>query len=80
MIKTTAFSSQTDGSGTFTVATWNICSGWDGGLESDLWEMGTMGVDIAFFTDTNFMRRIYTRSSSEYLVRATKDQHSSWGS
>ena len=44
--------SRADGSGTFSVATWNIRSGRNGGLESALRTLESLEVDLAFLTET----------------------------
>ncbi|KAL7524163.1 hypothetical protein ACHAXR_000463, partial [Thalassiosira sp. AJA248-18] len=62
--------SRTDGSGTFSVATWNIRSGRNGGLESACRAMGSLGVDIAFFQEAKLTGGIHTRFSSGYSIVA----------
>ena len=63
--------SQTNGSGTLKLATWNIRSSRNGGLESACRAMGLMNVNIAFMQDeTKLTGGIYTRYTSEYLVLA----------
>ena len=63
--------SRTDGSGTFTVATWNIRSGRAGGLESALRAAKSLGVDIILLTEAKLTQGIYARNSSGYSVLAT---------
>jgi len=69
--------SRTDGSGTFSIATWNIRCGRDGGLESALRALESLGVDIAILTEAKLTGGIYTRSDREYSVVAT-DAKSAW--
>mmetsp|Transcript_4235 Transcript_4235/g.9583 ORF Transcript_4235/g.9583 Transcript_4235/m.9583 type:complete len:273 (+) Transcript_4235:12554-13372(+) len=64
--------SQTDGRGTFSIATWNIQSGRNNGLESSSQVMVSMGVDIGFLQETKLTQGIYTRRFDEYNVFATK--------
>ena len=64
--------SRTDGSGTFTVATWNIRSGRAGGLESALRAAKSLGVDLILLTETKLTQGIYARRSSGYTVLATE--------
>ena len=63
--------SRTDGSGAFKLATWNIRSGRNGGLESALRALDALEVDIALLTETKLTKGIYTRWSSSYSVIAT---------
>jgi hypothetical protein len=63
--------SRADGSGSITVASYNIRSGCNGGLESALRAMEAMGVDIGIFQETKITGGIYTRSSSGYSVVAS---------
>ena len=63
--------SQADGSGSITVASYNICNGCNGGLESALRAMEAMGVDIGIFLETKITSGIYPRSSSGYSVVAS---------
>jgi hypothetical protein len=63
--------SQADGSGFFTLATLNVCSGRNGGLESALWAMATTGVDCVVFTETKITDVIYTRFSLGYNIFAS---------
>ncbi|KAL7524510.1 hypothetical protein ACHAXR_000605 [Thalassiosira sp. AJA248-18] len=62
---------RTDGSGTFSVATWNIRSGRNGGLEPACRAMSSLGVDIAFLQEAKLTRGIHTRFSSGYSIVAT---------
>ena len=62
---------QAEGSGSFTVASYNIRSGSNGGLESALRAMKLMGVDCGVFLETKLTEGIYTRWSSGYDVRST---------
>ena len=71
--------SQADGSGTLAVATWNIRSGRNLGLESALRAMASMAVDICLLTETKLTDRIYTRKSSGYEVVATNAVSKSQG-
>ena len=63
--------SQADGSGTLAVATWNIRSGRNLGLESALRAMESMAVDICLLTETKLTDGIHTRKSSGFEVVAT---------
>ena len=65
-------SSQPDDSGTFTVASWNICNGRNGGLESTVRAMGSLGVDFAFLQETKLTDGIYSRNTGRYSVLATR--------
>ena len=63
--------SQSDGSGSIPVASWNIHNGHSGGLESALRAMEALGVDIGILLETKVTGRIYTRFSSGYSVVAS---------
>jgi hypothetical protein len=63
--------SQTDGSGSIVVATWNISNGRNGRLESALRSMEAMGIDLGVFLEIKLMGRIYTWNSSQYSVVAS---------
>ena len=63
--------SQAEGSGLFTVASYNIQSGCNGGLESALGAMKLMGVDCGVLLETKLTKGVYTRWSSGYNVRST---------
>ena len=63
--------SRTDGSRTISVASWNIRSGRNGGLESACRAMDSMGVGIGVLQETKITNDIYTRSASGYAVVAT---------
>ena len=63
--------SRTDGSGTFSVATWNIRSGRNGGLESALRALEQANVDLAFLTEAKLTGGIHTRRGNGYDVIAT---------
>ena len=52
--------SQTDGSGSITVATWNIRNGHNGELDSALRVMEAMGVDLGVLLETKLTGGIYT--------------------
>jgi hypothetical protein len=51
--------SQTDGSGFIAVASWNICYGQNGGLESALQAMEATEVDLRVFLETKLIGGIY---------------------
>ncbi len=53
-----------EGSGSFTIALYNIQSGHNGGLESALQAMKLMGVDCGVFLETKLTKGVYTRWSS----------------
>ena len=53
------------------IGTWNIQSGRSTRLETTLWALGKVGVDLCFLTETKLMGGIYTQFSSEYRVLAT---------
>ena len=64
--------SQMDGSGTLVdVATWNICSGRNGGLESALQAMKVMALDICILTEVKLTASIYAKVSSGYSTVTT---------
>ena len=63
--------SRTDGSETFSVTTWNICCGRNGGLESALRAMDSMGIGVAFLMETKLAKGIYIRCTSRYQVLAS---------
>jgi hypothetical protein len=58
--------SQTDGSGSITAAIWNIHISRNGGLESALWTMEAMDVNLGVFLETKLTGRIYTWNLSGY--------------
>jgi hypothetical protein len=60
-----------DGSGFFTLATFNVLSGRNGGLESALRAMAAAGVDCGVFMKTKITDDIYTQFSSGYNVFAS---------
>jgi hypothetical protein len=55
----------------FTVASYNIQSGLNGGLESALRAMKQMGVDCGILLATKLTEEVYTRWSSGYNIRST---------
>jgi hypothetical protein len=63
--------SRADGSGFFTLATFNVRSGRNGGLESALRAMVATEVDCGVFTETKITDDIYMRFSSGYNVFAS---------
>eukprot|EP00957_Ditylum_brightwellii_P141063 10746548-Ditylum_brightwellii.AAC.1 len=67
MVRTDA-PSQTGGSGTFSVASWNIHNDRNGGLESACRGLDLLGVDIGFLQETKLTRGIYTCFSSGYKI------------
>jgi hypothetical protein len=62
---------QAEGSGLFTVASYNIQSSRNGGLESALQAMKQMGVDCGILLETKLTKGVYTRWSSGYNVQST---------
>ena len=62
MVESQGVPSQTDGSGTFAVGTWNVRSGRKGGLESTLRVMGSMDVDLVLLAETKLIDGYYTRN------------------
>jgi hypothetical protein len=64
-------SSQPDGSGSISFASFNIRSGHNGGLEGALRAINQLGVDIGFLLETKLTGGIYTRYSSGYTVLAS---------
>ncbi len=62
---------QAEGSGLFTVASYNIQSGCNGGLESALQAMKLMGVDCGVLLETKLTKGVYTCWSSGYNIRST---------
>jgi hypothetical protein len=63
--------SQAEGSGSFTVALYNIRSSRNGGLESALQAMKQMGIDCGVLLETKLTEGVYTRWSSGYNVQST---------
>ncbi len=63
--------SQTDGSGSIAIASWNIRNGCNGGLESTLQATEAMGVDLGVFLETKLTGGIYTWNLSGYSVVAS---------
>ncbi len=64
--------SRAEGSGSFTVASYNIRSGCNGGLESALQAMKLMGVDCGILLETKLTVVVYMRWSRGYNVRSTR--------
>jgi hypothetical protein len=62
---------QAGGSGLFTVASYNIQSGCNGGLESALQAMKQMEVDCGVLLETKLTKGVYMHWSSGYNVRST---------
>jgi hypothetical protein len=62
--------SRPDGSGSIALASFNIQSGRNGGLEAALRAMDQLGVDIGFLVETKLMGGIYTRHLLGYNVLA----------
>ena len=71
VVEATDAPSRNDGSETFTVATWNIRCGRNGGLESALRALESLEVDIAILTEAKLTKGIYTRGGRGYQVLAT---------
>ncbi len=63
--------SQAEGSGLFTVASYNIQSSRNGGLESALRAMKQMGVDCGILLETKLTKGVYMCWSSRYNVQST---------
>ena len=73
-------SSRTEDSGTtFNVASWNIRSGRNGGLESACRALALMDTNIAFLSETKLTQGIYTRSSAGYSIIASDAPSASQG-
>ena len=72
-------SSQTDDSGTFSIATWNILSGRGGGLESSCRALEVANVDIVVLQETKLTDGIYTRYLSGYRIVASNAQSKQQG-
>ena len=53
------------------IGTWNTQSGRNTRLETALWVLGKVGVDLCFLTETKVTDGIYTQLSSDYHVLAT---------
>jgi hypothetical protein len=68
-----------DGSGSVAIASFNIQSGRNGGLEAALRAMDQLGVDIGFLVETKLTGGIYTRHLSGYDVLALTATLSSSG-
>jgi hypothetical protein len=62
---------QAEDSGLITMASYNIRSGCNGGLESSLRAMKLVGVDFGDLLETKLTKGVYTCWSSGYNVRAT---------
>jgi hypothetical protein len=62
---------QAEGNRSFTMASYNIQSGHNGGLESALQAMKLMGVDFGVLLETKLTKGVYTRWSSGYHIQAT---------
>jgi hypothetical protein len=60
-----------EGSGSFTVALYNIRSSCYGGLESALQAMKLMGVDCGILLETKLTKGVFMRWSSSYNVQST---------
>jgi hypothetical protein len=75
----TCLPSRTEGSGSVTLASFNIQSGRTGGLEAALRAMDQLGVDIGFLTETKLTGGIYTQHSSGYDVLVSNATSSSSG-
>ena len=58
-------------SGTFSIATWNIRNGRNGGLESACRALDSLGVDLALLQETKLTGGIHTRFSSGYTIVAS---------
>jgi hypothetical protein len=63
--------SRAKGSGSFMVASYNIQSGRNGGLESAIRVMKQMGVDCGVLLETKLTKGVYTHWSSGYNVQST---------
>jgi hypothetical protein len=63
--------SQAEGSGSFTVVSYYIRSGCNGGLESALQAMKQMGVDCSVLLETKLTKSVHTHWSSGYNVQST---------
>jgi hypothetical protein len=63
--------SQTDGSGSIAVASWNVRNGCNGGLESALRAMEAMDVNLGILMETKVTGGIYTQNLSGYFVVAS---------
>ena len=66
-------------SGSVALASFNIRSGRNGGLEAALRAMDQLGVDIGFLMETKLTGGIYTQHSSGYDVLASNATSSSSG-
>jgi hypothetical protein len=71
--------SQPDGSGSIVLASFNIRSRHNGGIEAALRAMDQLGVDIGFLLETKLTGGIYTWHSSGYNVLALNAMLSSSG-
>ena len=63
--------SQQDGCGTFTVASWNIRNGRNGGLENACRALASLEVDITVLQETKLTGGTHTRLSSGYEIAAS---------
>ena len=64
-------SSQTDDRGTFKIASWNIRSGRNAGLEGAMRAMASLRVSIGIIQETKLTGGIYTRRFGNYRIIAT---------
>jgi len=71
--------SQPDGSGSIALASFNIQSGCNGGLEAALRVMDQSGVDIGFLLETKLAGGIYTQHLSGHNVLPSTGTSSSSG-
>ena len=67
--------SQTDDSGTFCTAIYNVHSSQNGGLEDTLRAMDSLGIDLGVLQEMKLTGGIYTHHLRGYSVLAT-DVHS----
>ena len=77
VVVTRAPSTQPVDSRSVVLASFNIQSGHNGGLESALRAMDNLGVELGFLVETKLTAGIYTRFSSGYSV-LTSEAPSAW--
>ena len=70
---------QTDGRGTFSVASWKIRNGRKGGFEKYLRAMESLDIDIGILQETKLRKGIYTRRYGNYSVIVTDADSNSHG-
>ncbi len=65
-------SSLSGGSGTFSIAAWNICCGWGNRLTFVAKRLAKMGIGCAVLSEMKITHNCYARTTSGYKVLLTK--------